>query len=524
MLRSKFAGIEDPVATASTPVSGADFLNRKKELTRLEALVDCLVTGRPEWLAMIGERKVGKTSLLLELQRQRASASLSFVVVDALEEAPRSVEFYRFFAARVLDAILGAETGRSLTLLLQRAERFQSSLLRSDRFLRLNADLREQIAHLPSAKAGSTLMRFALELPQSLAQALDLAVLVAIDEFQELAEVGSGRRMANPLATMRSIWQRHDHVAYVISGSARSMLLHLVTSEHSPFFAHFDLLQVGAFDDAEAEQLLQRAVSQAGGGVIPSATSRRLVKLLGGYPFYLQVVATTLASLDPPLDESALKEALQQVLFSRTGRLSLMFKQEATRAVGRSRYLAAVLETVADGPMPLSKIVAQIGATSGATATYLDRLKDQIVRQEDGTYSLFNPVFGLWLQWQRPGGAAVPMSVLGDEAERAVALQLAELGFELVYQSRASRGAFDLLAIRGPHMVGLQVKRCKLPARFAKSTWQRMTADAERFGWRWLLAVVDDGAVLFLDPKHAEKHSRVVLRANAQIENLLAWL
>ncbi len=33
------------------------------------------------------------------------------------------------------------------------------------------------------------------------------------------------------------------------------------------------------------------------------------------------------------------------------------------------------------------------------------------------------------------------MTVVGDEAEKTVARHLARLGFDLVYQSRASRGA-----------------------------------------------------------------------------------
>jgi len=46
----------------------------------------------------------------------------------------------------------------------------------------------------------------------------------------------------------------------------------------------------------------------------------------------------------------------------------------------------------------------------------------------------------LWLGWRAPGGAAVPMGVLGDEGERPVARSLAALGFAGVYESKASRG------------------------------------------------------------------------------------
>ena len=47
--------------------------------------------------------------------------------------------------------------------------------------------------------------------------------------------------------------------------------------------------------------------------------------------------------------------------------------------------------------------------------------------------------------------------------ERVVAEHLARSGFELVYQSRGSRGAFDLLATRGAQQLGVQVKRSPLP-------------------------------------------------------------
>ncbi|MBI4701010.1 MAG: hypothetical protein HY744_07605 [Deltaproteobacteria bacterium] len=77
-------------------------------------------------------------------------------------------------------------------------------------------------------------------------------------------------------------------------------------------------------------------------------------------------------------------------------------------------------------------------------------------------------LFGLWLRWRGPGGCVIPMSVVGGEAERRVAELLAQTGFELVYQSRASRGAFDILAVRGDQRLGLQVKRSRPPLRFTR--------------------------------------------------------
>ncbi len=119
----------------------------------------------------------------------------------------------------------------------------------------------------------------------------------------------------------------------------------------------------------------------------------------------------------------------------------------------------------------------------------------------------------------------VPMTVIGDEAELEIARRLAATGFELVYQSRASRGAFDLLGIRAGVQVGLQVKRSALPVRFSKSAWMRLHSDARRLGWRWLVAVVTPASqVHFFDPTRARAGAAVTLTEPQALDNVLQWL
>jgi hypothetical protein len=205
--------------------------------------------------------------------------------------------------------------------------------------------------------------------------------------------------------------------------------------------------------------------------------------------------------------------------------LSLYFENELERLVGRSTNLLAVLESLAGGPKRLGEIARSIGAPPGQARGYITRLGDAVQRRADGSYELDDATFGLWLRWRRPGGSVVPMTVLGDDAERAVASHLARCGFELIYQSRASRGAFDLLATRGAHQLGIQVKLAALPVRFPRTAWIRMEADGERFGWRWVVAAVspDDGVTL-LDPARATRGKAVSLDRRAAIDNIVAWV
>jgi Holliday junction resolvase len=221
----------------------------------------------------------------------------------------------------------------------------------------------------------------------------------------------------------------------------------------------------------------------------------------------------------------AFKAALQRAVYSENGRLSLYFRNEYQRIVGRATQLAATLEALAEGPKRLTDVAKRIGAPSGTTARYIERLEDVVVKTEDGAYALADSVFASWIRWRAPGGTVVPMTIVGDEAEKAVARHLAMLGFELVYQSRASRGAFDLLAIRGAVQLGIQVKRSDLPLRFKRTAWKRMAADARRFDWRWVVAAVaKDGAVRILDPRRASHKNEVRLSATAVIDNLPAWI
>jgi AAA+ ATPase superfamily predicted ATPase len=498
----------------SLPAVADAFHDRRTEIEQLLRIVQRLQSGSPAWLAILGPRKIGKTSLLLEVAN-RTRTPVVFVVLDSFEELPVSVGIFRRYALRLLDRSLGPELGTSLEALAPRPAAFREALQHSPRFAKLPPSLRAFILELPELPMNSDAIRGCLELPEQIAGALELKVLVAWDEFQELA----GGRGAHPLPLVRSVWQRHRRVGYVISGSARSMLTDLTSSEHSPFFQHFTVMELGPFPTEEAIQLL---VTRA---PIPRSLAEEAVRAIGGHPFYLQLLGETLTEKPPPYDEGALKEALQQLLFSRTGRLALYFEREHQRLVGRATTLAATLQALADGCHRISDISRATSAPTGSTVRYLERLGDAVARTKEGHYRLDDPTFGLWLRWRQPGGTVVPMKLLGDEAELAAAEHLATMGFDLIYQSRASRGAFDLLAIRGPRQLGVQVKRTDLPLRLPGKAWARMEAEAERFHWHWVVAAVTPGSVVLLDPARAKRSGTSMrLDAAASIDNLLLWL
>ncbi len=510
---------------SNLPVSSRFFVNRAEELRQLARIVERLETGSPSWLAILGTRKIGKTSLLLEARERARRSEVAFVILDSFECGTLTWEIFRTLALRTLDALFASELGLSLERLARQPSEFRRALQNSRQFSSLPAALRGLLLELPDLSPGPELARDAAQLPEMLAEALSTHVLVAWDEFQELASLSRGRESVDVYPLLRSIWQRHRRVAYVISGSARSMLEELVTSESSPFFQHFDLMDLGPFRRQQAIELL------VGGAPsdrpLSEALANRAAEALGGHPFYLQLAGEAITAHLPPYDPATIKDSIQALLFCRTGRLSLYFETRFRSIVGRAGTLSATLQALSSAPRSVTEVATEIGASTGSTVRYLERLKDAVEKRPDGRYSLTDSVFGLWLAWRAPGGTVIPMTVIGDEAEQAVARRLSAMGFDLVYQSRASRGAFDLLAIRGSTQLGVQVKRSALPLRFTRDAWSRMVAEADRLGWRWCVAASAPGPeaeISILAPELARVGREVRLRADAAIENVLAWL
>src|SRR5262249_26258261 len=151
--------------------------------------------------------------------------------------------------------------------------------------------------------------------------------VVAWDEFQELAKLPASR--GGVLNVARAVWQRHQRTTYVICGSERGVLQQLVTSERSPFFQHFDFMELGPMKPAEAGARLVKAAPP--GRAIPAALAKQAIAVLGGHPFYLQLFGEVLTASEPPYDVGHVRQVYSDLVFTRTGRLSLYFAREFDR-------------------------------------------------------------------------------------------------------------------------------------------------------------------------------------------------
>jgi len=353
-------------------------------------------------------------------------------------------------------------------------------------------------------------LRAATDLPDTLAADTGVKFVVVLDEFQECAKLNEFKNVRQSIgdifAFLRSRWQRHANVCYFVSGSEMRLLEKIIQRESSPFFQHFPILRLGSFR-AEHATALCRQLFDASGRSLRPALLNKLVALTGGHPFYLQVLGEEVCVRSPrrEIGTSVFKEVIQDTVFANAGRLSLYFEAQFEKYIKSSSSLAKTLSAIATGHHRATDIASELGQVTGVVGSWLARLLAMdLIRKTDQGYVFQDGLFELWVRGTRTHQrSAIGPSVLGDQVEKAVAAKVAAEGFSLVYQARASRGAFDLLALLNTFAVGLQVKKAKGRSYYlSKTERDRMLEWGKRLGWQPVLCLyVSDDEMAFLPVK-----------------------
>ncbi len=277
----------------------AQFYGRRREVARIFSR---LGADRPQSIAVVGERRIGKSSLLNylcapEVQRQHLARPDEYVFVFMDLQQRRRVALDDFLQTWLV------EIQRSAALPVTEKPGFDGihAVLNQ-----LRAERRKLIA--------------------------------IFDEFDVLTSNRSFS--ADFFAFLRSLANNYE-VAYVTSsGRELQELCHADQIADSPFFNIFTNIYLRAFPDADAYELITRPSEQSGLPLAPYAEDIR--RLSGNFPFYLQIAC------------SIYFEQLQD-----TGRLDIPAVEEAfdDEVRGHFRYLwehfsadeRAVCQAIANG-------------------------------------------------------------------------------------------------------------------------------------------------------------------------------
>jgi AAA+ ATPase superfamily predicted ATPase len=481
------------------PVRGESFLDREELLTKLGHLAAAGLRGEPSWVVILGPRKVGKTSVLREVEERtmRSGATDGLVLsIDLFQLDIRPQDVFTALVVRLLAAAC-RKVGRVdlAGTLLARPTRPAADLTHAISTALPLGCAREAFTTLEALRSPnvrSPVIQRALDLPQHFAEDMG-PVWVIFDEIQEIDGLNRQQPFSKQHTVyrlMRSVWQNHTDVSYWATGSQVSLLTRLFTSRRSPFFGHFQLHRIGAFDHAAARELLLRGLSPAADA---AEAADLAIRSLGRHPFYVQVLGEEMKLRGLPLSIKSVKAVLQEILLSPSGRLALHVQGILNEDAGSGQQ-RAVLRTLARGEAGLSQIAAAIPSlTRDVVNSLLRRLEAaDLVEREPAThrYHVADPAVAAYL---RVGGldAEPSPAVLGDEGEQAAARHLLSQGLRPVYQSYRSLGPADLVCLEPGRRLAIQVRRTRLPIYIERVEHKRLEAWATEQEMTPLLCQVD---------------------------------
>jgi len=227
-----------------------DFHGRKQEVARLYARIGA---AHPQSVAIIGERRIGKSSLLWFLMQ------------------PENVARYLPDPERLIFVPLDLQENSEMTV-----EGFCDALL---------APLGERMLDISHDSGYDALLNAVQQL-----DAEGLKLIVLLDDFEGITQ--------NPnfderfYSFLRSLANRYD-LAYVTSSRRPLQLLSQSKRiSDSPFFNIFSSLHLGAFSEEEARELIAAPSEAAGVPLEPYADF--LLDAGGTHPFFLQIACSVL--------------------------------------------------------------------------------------------------------------------------------------------------------------------------------------------------------------------------------------
>lgn len=376
------------------PVAKPYFVNRESESRTLLAEIGNLKDGTSMNLAVLGPRRVGKTSLvknvILELEREEKIVP---VFIDCLS-MPSIRRFSSVFVENVKKSYVEKTNDRAyLTKLGQYLKKSTSEILL--KISQLDISVASYISiklSMEDPKAEeAVLFENSLNYPEELAKSKDVYFAVFLDEFAELAEKGRD----DFLKLLRTAIQQQTRVMYIFSSSATTYMNNLVYHNESPFYRQLKPVFIGPIPGDCSRNFIKERLSLAGYSIEEKALDIMLQKS-NCLPDYLQRLGDALldTAKNNPINETDVLLAYEEIFVTLDPTFSLVF----ARLGENSKIYSDIIVSTARFSKP-SLIARDVGIPPSSLYYYMPYLINLglIKKIKPAQYCLTDPIFKDWI-------------------------------------------------------------------------------------------------------------------------------
>ena len=363
-----------------TLVDKENFVNRVEERKQLKELLGSGIN-----VMLISPRRWGKSSLVKvamdELMHEDKQVRVCYI--DAFSIKTES-EFYRIFAREVI-----ACAASTLEKRLEDVRHFLKTVspsitLKSTPTDTMSFDLTFELEERDVMEI--------LKLPEKIAIAKSIRLIVCIDEFQQLAQLSGYRDLEGK---MRSVWQKQQQVSYCFYGSKRHMMLDIFNNSSNPFYRFGQVLFLQKIKKEEWVPFIVNAFKRTN-KEISKEQAEQLCDIVKCHSWYLQQLCYFVWSgtSDKVTDET-IEMRTRQLIDTNMP----MFMNDTENLTAAQ---TAMLRAVANGEYRFNSIpvVRKYELGSAQTITRNKRMLTErdFIEKEGELYVFSDPVFELWFK------------------------------------------------------------------------------------------------------------------------------
>ena len=361
-------------------VEGDAFTDRKEETERLKANFTYGVN-----TILISPRRMGKTSLVDKVCSLVEDEHIRIAHIDAFG-CRSEHDFVNAFATAVVRATSG-----KWDEWMENAKVFLSRFVPKISF---GQDPMTDFSISLEYNPHNTTTEEVLQLPEVIAKAKGIRIVVCIDEFQQLGDFPDSLTFQKKL---RGVWQRQSHVSYCLYGSKKHMMEQMFQNQSYPFYRFGDLFYLDKISEDDWAAYIRERF-RVTGKRISDDLARVICSVTDRYSSYVQQLAWLVWL-------KAQNEATMADVQYAIGRLldacePLFIQQTEELSAYQMNFLHALANGVHTG-------FTQSSVLSGyrlGTAANVTRLRKALIEKDLITVStpkhleISDPILTLWLK------------------------------------------------------------------------------------------------------------------------------
>jgi DNA-binding transcriptional regulator GbsR (MarR family)/GTPase SAR1 family protein len=369
-----------------------NFYGRRSVLEILKKRVMGLKEGYRQNVALLGDRYIGKTSLLHRLMSQMEEEDIFFIYLD-LENRD-----FDYFATQFTKSLLYNYLKKENMSLLQEDLKLLCIACK-DRLPR-TVFLVQAIADLTTQGKMFEAYHMILSLPEVMTQETGKSVVLIFDEFVHLENFN----IPEVFVELGKRIMTQKNCLYIVASSFPQKTETILSEKLSLLFGNFEIIPLGSFNFSEAQGLADYNLE---GVKIGLQLKNFMADFTGGHPLYINLLCQELICLSGVYVQDEIyapivTQAIENVIFNQWGVISRHFELLMnTLTVGKSAGLTvALLGALAQGKHKISDLSESLQLKSSQVNPRVNALQGSNIIERNGNYyHIKDKLFSYWIKY-----------------------------------------------------------------------------------------------------------------------------